>query len=65
MKLKLIDVPVMKGRNSFFKLYQLRPFITGTSLNRIHVVNTYQTLLHSSQLSSDLKAEKKHKIELH
>jgi len=26
------DVPVMKGRNSFFKLYHLRPFITGTSL---------------------------------
>jgi len=28
---KHLDVPVMKGRNSFFKLYHLRPFITGTS----------------------------------
>ena len=28
------DVPVMKGRNSFFKLYHLRPFITGTSISQ-------------------------------
>ena len=25
---RLIDIPVMKGRNSFFKLYHLWPFIT-------------------------------------
>jgi len=25
------DVPEMKGRNSFFKLYHVRPFVTGTS----------------------------------
>jgi len=26
------DAPVMKGRKSFFKLYHLRLFITGTSI---------------------------------
>ena len=26
----MIDVPVTKGRKSFFKLYHLRPFIAGT-----------------------------------
>jgi len=26
-----IDVPVMKGRNTFFKLYHLQPFNPGTS----------------------------------
>jgi len=25
-----IDIPVMKGRKSFFKLFHLRPSITGT-----------------------------------
>ena len=28
-----IDVPIMKGHKSFFKLCNLQPFITGTSIN--------------------------------
>ena len=30
--IKYIHVPVMKGQKSFFKLCNLRPFITGTSI---------------------------------
>jgi len=36
-----IDVPVMKGGKSFFKLYHLRTIITGTSLYTNAPCNCY------------------------